>query len=262
MPRIERSLLDARVSENWLQRYLKCTGAKGWPATRLPPLVLQIAAAPLHMSIMADRAFPFRPFGIVHQSQRIEQWRTLNASASYDFRVFTSETREERRGISFGLITEAKQEGTLVWRSDVRILSLSRAPVKSGHTSRSRDELAEPTPSYCESIFVPEPTGRDYARIASDYNPVHIHAWLARPFGFRRAIAHGTWTLARALFLTGLPASPRYLLEARFLRPVDLPSTIVVSSSRGSIESERCLLVSSNVGNHPLISASIRSDHV
>jgi acyl dehydratase len=65
-------------------------------------------------------------------------------------------------------------------------------------------------------------------------NPIHQHALLARLFGFRRAIVHGTWTLARALALTGLPATPAYSLEARFRRPVELPSDVWVRAGAGA----------------------------
>ena len=83
-------------------------------------------------------------------------------------------------------------------------------------------------------LHVPEATGRRYASIAGDLNPIHQHALLARLFGFRRAIVHGTWTLARALALAELPGSPAFTLEAHFRRPVELPSDIRVRAWSGA----------------------------
>ena len=39
---------------------------------------------------------------------------------------------------------------------------------------------------------------------------------------------HGTWTLARALALAGLPRAQAFTLDATFRRPVELPSDIQV----------------------------------
>jgi acyl dehydratase len=257
MPHIERRLSGVRINAAWLHDYLNCTSAANWPATQLPPLALQIAAAPLHMAVMADRAFPFRPLGIVHQSQQIQQWHPLSALQVYDIQVFTSDARIEHRGISFGLVTEAWQLGTLVWRSEVRILSIQRMPEKTKQKVRPH-ELSDMTPLQDDTLTVPESIGRRYARIACDYNPVHVHAWLARPFGFRHAIAHGTWTLARALFCAEVEASPRYTLVAQFIRPVELPSRIRVASYPGTEQGERRLQVTEAGGTQTLLAASVK----
>jgi acyl dehydratase len=46
---------------------------------------------------------------------------------------------------------------------------------------------------------LPAQLGRDYAKASGDFNPIHLHALSAKAFGFRRAIAHGMWTLGRTL---------------------------------------------------------------
>jgi acyl dehydratase len=84
---------------------------------------------------------------------------------------------------------------------------------------------------------VPEDTGRRYARIAGDFNPIHQHAVAARLFGFKRAIVHGMYTLARAAAecADDLPGAP-FTLECAFKRPVFLPSTVLFEARRGSTE--------------------------
>jgi hypothetical protein len=259
MPRIERHVSGARVDGGWLRRYMACTGVRGPGAPGLPPLALQIAAAPLHMAIMADPAFPFRPLGIVHQAQRIEQWRALDPSAQVDLLACTTDACEERRGISFGLVSEALQGGALVWRSEVRVLSITRKGSEVGHRASGDAEFDGLQQIGTDIVEVPESMGRTYARIAGDFNPIHVHALLARPFGFRRAIVHGTWALARALAGAGLPDASAYVLEARFRRPVELPSRILVTDYRGRIPGERWLRVSDPAGERTLLSARLGS---
>jgi len=250
MPHIERSVVRARVDLDWLRKYQACTGQGAGHDSGLPPLALQVAAAPLHLAIMADRAFPFPALGLVHQSQRVAQWRALDRMAAYDLLAYTCEAREERRGVSFGLVTEARQDGALVWRADIRALALTRSPVEAVQPPRGDAEFDGLDPVSSETVEVAESMGRRYARIAGDINPVHVHALLARPFGFRRAIVHGTWTLARALASAGLPGVPAFALAARFRRPVELPSRILVTRYAGGSGAEIRLRVSDPSGEH------------
>jgi hypothetical protein len=200
----------------------------------LPPLALQIAAGPLHLALIADPAFPFKALGLVHLTQSVLQHRRIDPAARLDLIAYTTHARTEKRGISFGLVTQAREQGDLVWSSEVRALSIQRAQDPTDRPKTGVDD--EYVSAICTGearIAVPEHTGRNYARIAGDRNPIHQHAWLARPLGFRRAIVHGTWTLARALASAGLPQTPAYELHARFRRPVELPSEIKVCSYQG-----------------------------
>ena len=79
-------------------------------------------------------------------------------------------------------------------------------------------------------LDIPESLGRRYMKISGDFNPIHIHALLAKPFGFKRAIIHGMWTLSRALS----HLSPQYI-DARFVRPVFLPSEISMTENQDEI---------------------------
>jgi acyl dehydratase len=69
-------------------------------------------------------------------------------------------------------------------------------------------------------------TGRRYAGVSGDVNPIHLHPLTAKAFGFPRAIAHGMWTAAHALAaLQGrLPGALTF--DVAFGRPLLLPSTV------------------------------------
>ena len=79
-------------------------------------------------------------------------------------------------------------------------------------------------------VRVPEDMGRRYSAIGRDYNPIHLYATTAKAFGFKRAIIHGMWTLARALAEVEHEAGETGTLDAKFVRPVFLPSSIVISA--------------------------------
>jgi len=229
MPCIERTLPAGALDPKWLKAYCDCIGLPAVPQDCLPPLTLQIAAAPLHMAILADAAFPFPALGLVHMTQGVSQSRAIPADALLSLRAFSGEAHLEKRGMSFGLITEARLHGEVVWRGETRALAIDRSRQPAPAVERSNPEASAATAGKprCEvRLQVPEATGRHYAGIAGDLNPIHQHALLARLFGFRRAIVHGTWTLARALVMSELSQLPAYNLQARFRRPVELPSAI------------------------------------
>jgi acyl dehydratase len=252
MPRIERSLTSAKIDMAWLVAYRDCVGLPSGKHT-LPPLALQIAAAPLHLAILADKQFPFRALGLVHMSQHIKQTQAVSPNASIDLVAFTTDVQWERRGMSFGLVTQAYIAGQMVWEGVTRALATGESPLSAGTVklrSESTDRLAPP--EVTKFIDVPENCGRRYAKIAGDRNPIHQHALLARPFGLRRAIVHGTWTLARALALADLPANDRFTFNATFLRPVELPSRILIKAYRAAGDSPTCVFVQNDTGtvNH------------
>lgn len=232
MPRIERSLLKAKIDADWLTEVCQCVGLPQDDHC-LPPLTFQIAAAPLHLAILADARFPFRALGLVHMSQRITQYQAMPPAAAFDLLAYTTDARWERRGLSFGLVTEAWMDGTLAWKGVTRALASGKSPRCKEPATLRATSIEPPGTHVTEHLIdVPENCGRRYARIAGDRNPIHQHALLARPFGLKRAIVHGTWTMARALALAELPDSTCFDLNATFLRPVELPSQIVIRTYR------------------------------
>ena len=74
----------------------------------------------------------------------------------------------------------------------------------------------------------------NYAGVSGDLNPIHVADLTARPFGFRAAIAHGMWSMARcaAEIDRAVPASVPRVLEVQFRKPVFLPSWLSLRSAR------------------------------
>ena len=72
-------------------------------------------------------------------------------------------------------------------------------------------------------------TGRRYAAVSGDRNPIHTSALAARALGFPRAIAHGMDTAARALAAVGPVArGEAFVWDVDFAKPVLLPATVAV----------------------------------
>lgn len=81
-----------------------------------------------------------------------------------------------------------------------------------------------------------------YARVAGDFNPIHLSDRAARFFGLRGAIGHGMWSLARSLAQSPQPIiAPGTRIETQFLTPVQLPAKVAIKEWREEGQVKRAL---------------------
>ena len=188
---------------------------------RLPLTYPHIMAGGLHMRMLLDPAFPVRVLGLVHLANDIELLRPLPQDVTLAFACRLQTGRSKPRGDEFQLVTEGLCQGELAWRETMRFL----APAPRGGRRPPRESLE--LPEAVAEWPVPADTGRRYARASGDWNPIHLAGFLARPFGFPAAIAHGMWSLASCLahLASGSPRAGARL-EARFLKPLLLPGEV------------------------------------
>ncbi|MGH8436027.1 MAG: MaoC family dehydratase [Pseudomonas sp.] len=215
------------VEPRHLARYRELCGFRD--DGRLPPTYPHILAFALQMQLLTEKTFPFPLLGLVHLENRIRVLRPLGGLGPFSVSVQVENLQPHEKGAVFSLITRLEDQLGLVWEGDSRILC--RALRLNGQpTERSEDEpLAL---SEIAQWQAPADIGRRYARVAGDYNPIHLSALSAKLFGFPRAIAHGLWNKARALAALGerLPAAG-YVVEVRFQKPLLLPSAATLLAS-------------------------------
>ncbi len=197
----------------------------------LPLTYPHLLAFPLQMVLMAREGFPLPLLGAVHVENRIDVTRPIAVEEPLDLDVWARDLRPHRKGAQVDLVSEVSTRGEVVWRGVSTYLARGAehadapasempstralAAVRSGPQWRLRDD-----------------TGRAYAAVSGDWNPIHLHALTARPLGFPTAIAHGMYTYARVLGALGARL-PQEALTSRvwFRRPVRLPSTVELRTS-------------------------------
>lgn len=218
IPRIEAKAarLDADIST-----YLRVCGFPGGAA--FPPSFPQILAADLQKVVLTHPEFPLRLFGVVHTRQSIEQKRPLYVNEALGGRVWVEGHRPSRRGGEFDLHTVISAGGDDVWHGITTILSLE---LPGDGQKRPPAQPATIHAGRTCAWSVPEDLGRRYAKVSGDNNPIHQYSFTARPFGFKRAIAHGWWTLARVLAELDTDVPAACVVECAFHAPVSLPSTV------------------------------------
>jgi len=195
----------------------------------LPPVYPHVLAFGLQMQLLTDRRFPFPLLGLVHLENRIRVLRPLGGLGPFQVSVQVADLQPHDKGATFSLITRLEDQLGLLWEGDSRILC--RALRLDGQAQ----PRAERTPLELTSLAdwpAPADTGRRYARVAGDYNPIHLFAVTARLFGFPRAIAHGLWNkaLSLAALQEHLPLAG-YEVEVRFQKPVLLPTHVALQAS-------------------------------
>lgn len=229
IPRIEASVPQVAVGAAEVAAYRKVCGFVG---EGVPAPYPQVLAGALHMAILAHKAFPLPAMGIVHVSNRIEQREPLRVGDLVRIGASVGGHRQARRGVEFDIITEVDRAGDTIWTAVTTVLSMA-GHKGDGDTSAPREKPADPAigePGGADrSVIwtVAEDQGRRYSAVSGDRNPIHLYALSAKLFGFRRAIVHGMWSLARCLAeLDTAVADTDVRIDVQFKRPVFLPSRV------------------------------------
>ena len=236
LPDVEVSRARVRVDLDDLVAYSRVCGFT--VDGTLPAAYPHLLAFPLQMVVMSGDRFPLPLLGAVHVENRITVVRPVRVDEPLDVTVRSENLRPHRRGRQVDLVSEVSVAGGPVWHG------------VSTYLSRGTEHPDAPTsePPSLEPLLAVttgptwrfgEGTGRAYASVSGDWNPIHVHALAARPLGFPTAIAHGMYSYARVLAALG-PRLPGSGLTSRvwFRKPVRLPSTVrlrTAFSTRGTL---------------------------
>src|SRR5690554_2757590 len=222
LPDISAELRSTRTSINDLNQYQKVCGFR--TGNHMPITWPHILAFPLHLKILTEKAFPLPLLGLVHLRNTITQHRPIGMGETLKLYVCLGEQKRTSRGIEFDMLTTASSAGKVVW--DEASTMLFRQPEQQAAPAVKTALPALELYPNTMKVEAPEPTGRRYARVAGDKNPIHMHALSAKAFGFPRAIAHGMWSKAHALAIMeqqGQWRSAAVRGSCRFKKPLFLP---------------------------------------
>jgi acyl dehydratase len=191
-----------------------------------------VLAFPLHLSLMTDRSFPFSVLGLVHIANRIDVLAPIPVGSSLDLSVRAEDLRPHHRGRQFDLIAEARLDGEVAWRGRSTYLNRGEGGNGASGDRPEGDDGAAEELEACAEWRLPGDTGRRYAAVSGDRNPIHMHPLSARLFGFPTAIAHGMWTKAHCLAAFDGRTGETYAIDAEFKAPLRIPGRVHFRSGR------------------------------
>lgn len=197
----------------------------------VPLLYPQMLTFPLAMAYFASAHCPWPALGTVHLANRVRQHAALQAGDVLRVEMRPGALQAHEKGQIFSLEFQIFKGVQLVWEATQTLLRIG-VPQPAGQPYTSA--LHNDQPLSLQTDWMSDGgIGRRYGRISGDMNPIHLSALTAKLFGFRRAIAHGMWTQARALAAM-LP--PHALAQAEvmveFKTPLFLPARATLWSTR------------------------------
>ena len=231
----------------------------GTPDQGVPLLYPQMLTFPLAMAYFASSDCPWPAMGTVHLANHVQQHAPLHAGDVLRVEMQTEQLLAHDKGQVFKLEFRVLKDKQRVWEATQTLLRLGvKNPVGPTYTSALNNDH----PLSLQSGFVADSgIGRRYGRISGDLNPIHLSALSARIFGFRRAIAHGMWTQARALSAM-LPrhAIAQAQVQVEFKTPLFLPARPTLWSTRaieGDLSHNALFEVRNAKGDKPHLRASL-----
>jgi hypothetical protein len=199
----------------------------------LPAGFIHALAFPVSMSVMNRDDFPLPLLGMVHLSNRVEQHGAVVFTEALDIRSWAENLRGHRAGTQVDIVAEVRRAG----ETEVRWKGTSTYLAKGVFLPGIDKPSAPPEPS---TFSAPDPTalwqlgvdtGRAYAAVSGDFNPIHLSVLSAKALGMRRSIAHGMYLASRALADVGAAKGDSFSWDVAFEAPVFLPARVALDIS-------------------------------
>jgi hypothetical protein len=217
-----------QIDGNQLRRYRQ---ALGFRDEGIPLTYWYLLAQRAQVATMLDDAFPFRLPGAVHTANSLHVLGEARRDAPLLLATSVHIKPPADHGAVYAeLDTVARQDDADVFscRSTYLLVRGQRGPRKQ---QRGADA---PLPALA-SWQLGRKSGREYAAVSGDWNPIHLWAWSARLMGMRRPIIHGMHTLARACAELEQAGNARVVsLDGRFKAPAPLGSELVLAADLGA----------------------------
>ncbi|RUO38347.1 acyl dehydratase [Aliidiomarina shirensis] len=194
--------------------------------SKVPLTYFYLLAQRAHLAAMLDPEFPWPILGMVHVANAMAYHNPpdMNHGFTIDVNIEMPERAATRKRVRPIYKVEFFQNGLLIAEC------MSTYQVGGGEpptVGRRREAPAPDLTDYerAELWQLGSDLGRSYAHLSGDYNPIHLHPWLSRWFGFSRPIIHGMYSVAQAQSdLEKQFSLPVIAMDIAFRRPLILPA--------------------------------------
>jgi acyl dehydratase len=220
-----RHRLD-RIGQAHIARY---RAALGFGGSHVPLTWYYLLAQRAHLGAMLGAPLPFRLVGIIHLENSLCAGIPPHPDHPLELETAIGIGAPGDNGaVHATLDTLAVQDGATVFSCRSSYLVV-----------RGRRSGAPRTPATAAGAMAPlaawqlaASSGRDYAALSGDWNPIHLWPWSARLMGLQAPIIHGMHTLGRACAeLERAGGRPLAALDGRFRAPVPLGSAVALAAA-------------------------------
>lgn len=199
----------------------------------LPAGFVHALAFPLAMSVMNRDDFPLPLLGMIHLGNRVVQSAPIRFTEALDIRAWAENLRGHRSGTQLDLVAEVRGAGEEMvrWRGVSSYLAKGAflPGIDKSSAASAAADFSAPDPTALWQLGVD--TGRAYAAVSGDFNPIHLSVLSAKALGMRRSIAHGMYLASRALAEVGAAKGEAFSWDVAFEAPVFLPARVALGIS-------------------------------
>lgn len=196
----------------------------------LPAGFIHTLAFPVSMSVMNRDDFPLPLLGMVHLANTVEQHGPVLFTEALDITSWAENLRGHRAGTQVDVVAEVRRtEGSgVVWKGTSTYLAkgVFLPGIDKPSATPAPTTFAAPDPTAQWQLGVD--TGRAYAAVSGDFNPIHLSVLSAKALGMRRSIAHGMYLASRALADVGAVKGDSFRWDVAFEAPVFLPARVAL----------------------------------
>lgn len=242
-----RYLLDG-IDEDSVARYRAALGFQG---THIPLTWYYLLAQRAHLATMLGASFPFRVVGAIHVDNALEAGTAPMAGRPLELLTEVRVEAPAANGAVYALLdTRALRDGSLVFacRSNYLVVRGQR-----GGQQRRPATSGAPALAPVARWRLSSASGRAYAALSGDWNPIHLWPWSARLMGMKAPIIHGMHTLGRSCAELERAGGRRVTrLDGRFRAPIELGGGVALAADlaagRYTVESGGRLAVDGGFG--------------
>lgn len=239
LPKISLTVTSLPADEAHVQKFQKVINDTATPAGYYPHSYLQCTTMSCAMSIAMDS--PLNMLGSVHESCEVESLRRVKISEELTAKAELVEEYElsdkEDVIIKILITVDAVSNGETVQTiaNRFRVLNPKRNTIAKKLNAPPKPETIDYRGSAdWEELLVsdyPVNTGRVYAAVNGDVNPIHMHPLAAKLFGYKSCISHGMFSVCKTL--TAFEDGEGMNFSATFKRPIILPQAGVTAFKNG-----------------------------
>jgi hypothetical protein len=186
-------------------------------------------------------SLPLNTIGAVHEACTVTSPRrvlmtenTLTATAVLNENIERSDKNDILLSIVI-TVKSNKDEVVQTIENRYRILNPNRGKVQGTKGTDPPVVIDYKNDANWKEVFessFPMNTGRKYAAVNGDINPIHMYPITAKAFGYKSCIAHGMYSVCRVLAKVESESTKEeeeVTFSGKFVRPMFLPNKAVVS---------------------------------
>jgi acyl dehydratase len=220
----------ARIDSGQVARY---RAALGFTGSHVPLTYYYLLAQRAHLAAMLGQTFPFRMVGIIHVDNALSAGIQPLPGRPLALETTVMVGDPAANGAVHAVLeTRAAQAGDAVF--ECRSTYLVVRGRRGGQHHASSPAPAAAMAQLAGWQLTPS-SGREYARLSGDWNPIHLWPWTARLMGLQTPIIHGMHTLGRVCAeVERAGGRPVAALDGRFRAPVPLGSAVALAADLGA----------------------------